>query len=372
MKKLFCIAITASLVACQQKAADGKRVQVYGVVKNATAGSVYLEEAVPDGRPVILDSTKLGKDGSFELKAKSKEEGLFQLRLQGKSVPFAFFINDVDKVKVTADLNNASQPYTVEASPASQALINFDKTTYDKGLQLFTEGGTVDSLRKASAPDSLVGAAYAKVEETAAGLKSFAQDFLAKSNSPVLSLYTIGSYQNTATNLGIEGFSRTELAEAINKAAEKFPGHTALQAVKKSLPSNKAQDFTQPDATGKPISLSQFKGKYVLVDFWASWCGPCRQDNPNVVKAYNEFKDKNFTILGVSLDQSKDAWLKAIQQDGLAWTQVSDLKFWNNEAATLYNVQAIPYNVLVDPAGNIIAENLHGAAIAQTLRKVIK
>jgi thiol-disulfide isomerase/thioredoxin len=110
----------------------------------------------------------------------------------------------------------------------------------------------------------------------------------------------------------------------------------------------------------------------VLVDFWASWCQPCRIDNPNVVKAYNEFKDKNFTILGVSLDQNKDAWLKAIQKDGLTWTHVSDLKFWDNAAAVLYGVQSIPYNVLVDPNGNIVAENLHGEEISNTLRKVLK
>lgn len=372
MKKLFYTGLMAGLFACKENASDGKRLQLDGVVKNTSAQTVYLEELIPEGRPVILDSAKVAGNGSFQLKAKSKEESLFQLRLQGKQVPFAFFINDVEKVKLNADLNNSAQPYTVEASPASQALINFDKTSYEKGLQLFTAGGKVDSLQKAGAPDSTVSVAYASVQQTADELKSFAQDFLAKSTSPILSLYAIGSFQNTASNLGIKGFSRSELAEVVNKTSEKFPSHMALQNVKKSLPSNKAQDFTQPDASGKPVSLSQFKGKYVLVDFWASWCGPCRKDNPNVVKAYNEFKDKNFTILGVSLDQSKDAWLKAIQQDSLSWTQVSDLKFWNNEAATLYGVQAIPYNVLLDPAGNIIAENLHGAEIAQTLRKVIK
>jgi peroxiredoxin len=251
-------------------------------------------------------------------------------------------------------------------------LIGFDKTMYEKGMQIFTQGGRVDSLRKASAPDSLVTASYFAMEGTANDLKNFTQDFLAKSNSPILSLYAIGSYQNTVSNLGIKGFSRTEIASVVNNTAAKFPQHAGLQAVKKSLPSNKAADFTQPDVNGNPVSLSQFKGKYVLVDFWASWCQPCRIDNPNVVRAFNEFKDKNFTILGVSLDQNKDAWQKAIQKDGLTWTHVSDLKFWDNAAATLYGVQGIPYNVLVDPQGNIIAENLHGEEIVQTLRQVIK
>lgn len=372
MKNAFFIILLASLVACKGKQQEGKKLQVDGVVKNTAAKTVYLEENVPDGRPTILDSTALAKDGSFVLKTKGKEENLYQLRLQDKITPFAFFINDAEKIKVTADLNNTSQPFTVENSPASQALINFDKTSYEKGMQLFVQGSKMDSLRKAGAPDSTVSATYTSIEQTAAELKSFVQNFIDKSKSPILSLYAISSYQNTATNLGISGFSRTELADIVTKAAEKFPTHTALQNIKKGLPSTKAQDFTQPDPAGKPVSLSQFKGKYVLVDFWASWCGPCRQDNPNVVRAYNEFKDKNFTILGVSLDQKKEAWLKAIQQDGLTWTQVSDLKFWDNAAAVLYGVQAIPYNVLVDPSGNIIAENLHGEEIAKTLRKVIK
>ena len=372
MKKIICIALVAGLASCKENEGSGKRLEVDGVVKNTTAKTVYLEENTPNGRPTILDSTAVKTDGSFTLETRSKEEGLYQLRLQDKVVPFAFFINDAEKINVKADLNNTTQPYTVENSPATKALLNFDQTSYQKGMQLFSQGSKVDSLQKAGAPDSVVAAAYMNVQETANELKSFAQDFIARSNSPILTLYAVSSFQNTASNLGIKGFSRPEMAEIINNAVQKFPQHTALQNVQKSLPSAKAQDFTQPDVNGNPVSLSQFKGKYVLVDFWASWCGPCRKDNPNVVKAYNAFKDKNFTILGVSLDQNKDAWQKAIQQDGLTWTQVSDLKFWDNAAAALYGVQAIPYNVLVDPAGNIIAENLHGEEIIQTLQKVIK
>ncbi|RAJ02663.1 peroxiredoxin [Chitinophaga skermanii] len=133
-----------------------------------------------------------------------------------------------------------------------------------------------------------------------------------------------------------------------------------------------APDFTQDDVKGKPVKLSQFRGKYVLVDFWASWCGPCRQENPNVVKAYEKYKNKNFTILGVSLDQDKNRWIGAIRQDGLNWTQVSDLQGWNNEVARQYGINSIPANFLVSPDGKIIARNLRGAQLEKALESLIK
>lgn len=134
-----------------------------------------------------------------------------------------------------------------------------------------------------------------------------------------------------------------------------------------------APDFTQNDVNDKPVSLSDFKGQYVLLDFWASWCGPCRKENPVIVKAYDNYKSKNFTVLGVSLDQpgKKEAWLEAIKTDGLPWTQVSDLKGWKNEVAVLYQVRSVPRNLLIDPNGKIVAKNLRGAALEKYLEKIL-
>ncbi|HMP91660.1 MAG TPA: TlpA disulfide reductase family protein, partial [Phnomibacter sp.] len=144
-----------------------------------------------------------------------------------------------------------------------------------------------------------------------------------------------------------------------------------VKASKSTEIGNMAPDFTLNNPDGKPVSLSSLRGQYVLVDFWASWCGPCRQENPNVVKAYQAYKSKGFTILGVSLDKDRDPWLEAIKKDKLTWEQVSDLKFWQSPVVELYGIRGIPANVLLDKEGKIIAKNLRGADLEAKLAEVL-
>jgi peroxiredoxin len=166
----------------------------------------------------------------------------------------------------------------------------------------------------------------------------------------------------------------TALSPALKNSPQGREYGEMVQGLKETAVGEPAPAFSQKTPDGKTVSLADYRGKYVLVDFWASWCGPCRAENPAVTKVYNEFKGRNFDILGVSLDKEdgREKWLKAIQDDQLAWTQVSDLQGWQNVAAQRYHVRAIPQNFLVDPSGKIVAANLRGAELKTTLAKYIK
>ncbi|UYQ93848.1 AhpC/TSA family protein [Chitinophaga horti] len=169
-----------------------------------------------------------------------------------------------------------------------------------------------------------------------------------------------------------------EIEPIFNNLSDEVKGSPSGQAFSKRMDiarrtqvGQESIDFSQNAPDGTPLALSSLRGKYVLIDFWASWCGPCRAENPNVVKAYNQYKDKNFTVLGISLDESKEKWLKAIEKDQLTWAQVSDLKGWQNEVAKLYGIRAIPQNYLVDPKGRIIGKNLRGEALEKKLEELM-
>jgi peroxiredoxin len=224
--------------------------------------------------------------------------------------------------------------------------------------------------RKTATPEQLsaLNAEEKKIDDQDALVN---KKFIQENPDSYVSLNALESYAYSADYVDIaplfNNFSAAiKATEAGKKFAERLP---KLKAVALGAT---APEFAEADTAGKIISLSSFRGKYVLIDFWASWCGPCRRENPNVVKAYNTYKGKNFTILGVSLDRpnAKDKWLAAIHKDGLTWNHVSDLKFWDSKAADLYAVRGIPQNFLLDPNGKIIGKNLRGEDLENKLAQI--
>ncbi len=187
-------------------------------------------------------------------------------------------------------------------------------------------------------------------------------NFIKSNPGSYLSLLALSSLGGPTADPAVLEPLYNSLAQNIKDTEPGKQLRNSINELKVTAIGTAAPDFTQNDVNGTPVKLSSFRGKYVLLDFWASWCGPCRQENPNVVKAYNRFKGKNFTVVGVSLDKpdAKASWLNAIKSDGLNWTQVSDLQYWNNAAAGLYHVTSIPQNFLIDPKGKIVAKNLRG------------
>lgn len=374
MKKIILLALIALITqSCNEKKFGAFTVS--GQIKNANEQKIYLQElSLTEKEPLNLDTATIDKKGNFILRGVGKEEGLYRVSTE-KGMDF-ILINDKNNIKLIADLNDYVH-YKVEGSVASEQLHSFFEEYRLQDSAMASCFIRLDSLQKKNTPDSIQLPYRQERDRRIGDLNSLVSNFISRSESPAARIYAIGIASRTM---------KTEELQQLAKASlKKFPEHSSLKKIatllsgasqpgpaENSLNNSEAPDFTLPDPDGKMISLKSFRGKFVLVDFWASWCGPCRQENPTVVAAFNRFKEKNFTVLGVSLDENKAKWLKAIQDDKLSWTHVSDLKQWESVVVPMYQIQGIPFNVLIDPSGKIIASGLRGEDLEKILNSVLK
>ena len=332
MKQMVKVFFAGALAVLAMASCSGEKkgYTIEGQIADVQEGMMYLKKAV--GKEYVdVDSTAI-VDGKFKFEGLASEALAHGLTTRKESSrPMVFFLEN-NAMNIT--MNESGKEMSITGSEANDIYLRNAKITRAKGYSL----------------DSLLAAHPA---------------------SPVAAYFVVKDF---AYKLDLEGMKAVRAQLDASLAGSEYVNQieSMISRMEKVQVGSVAPDFTLPDVDGNPVSLSSFRGKYVLVDFWAAWCPDCRKENPNIVAAWEKYKDKNFAVLGVSLDRKRDQWLAAIEKDNLTWTQISDLKYWDSEAAVLYCIRWIPMSFLIDPEGKIVAIGLEGEELHNKLEELLK
>lgn len=367
MKRIsYILGLVVLLAACK----DNTKFTIKGTFENpGPEKKVYLY-GMANNNMKVLDSTVLSDKGAFKFTSVSANADFYRVNIGMNE--YMVIAKNGDEIELTADLANKDHDYKINGAADADKLTEFNslKFKYTANLEKIKNDFEQKVEAQPENRDALVQEitpVYMKaVTELNQAIIKFAHD---NANS-LVGFYAI----NLVNPMGNEA----AMVTYAEKVGDELKKNTAVKSfvdrinnLKAVLVGAQAPDFSIMGVDGKTINLADFKGKYVLIDFWASWCGPCRNENPNVVKAYHQYKNRNFTILGISLDKDKAAWIKAIKDDGLTWSHASELADFEGKTVRLYQVNAIPSSFLLDPNGKIIARDLRGEALDAFLNKTL-
>lgn len=371
---VLAMAASCMMLSCGS-AKNGCEGSVNGSLKNSSNQTVYLEELTPE-KIILIDSTKVKEDGTFSFKKSTRSINYYRIRL-GKEQPanqyasptnvVVFITDSTEKVTIEADGKAMNSTFKITGSKETDLLQEINnylligEKSIDSLNQLYQQNPANFNQQQGEMIFNDIA------QKRSVYMKKFALDH--SENFVVLQALP---FLNPDTDL--------DLFKSVNSVlSKKYPTNGWVQNLGKRIeqlnflaPGTPAPEFTVKTPEDKDISLKDFRGKVTLIDFWASWCRPCRAENPAVVATYTKFKNKGFAIFSVSLDQNKDAWVQAIKDDKMTWSHGSDLKYWDAAPAKLYNVTSIPYNVLIDKEGKVIAKNLHGPALENKLAEILQ
>ena len=357
--------LTVLLSSCK----DNSGFTISGTITNpGSIKKVYLFQADSAGLS-MADSTNLSENGKFEFKRKTAFPNLYDIRV-GTNGIFDLIAKNGDDITFSTNLSDTAHMYTISGSDDSEKIKEFNRidNIYNRQIGKITEQYRAEAERIGHESDSLLKIYRPILQQQLDAQAAAILKFVDANKSSLAGFYAITTIDQIKYEHQLIAY-----ADAIK---DDFKGNPAVSRFERTMMELKpisighqAPDFTTSGIDGKPVKLSDYKGKYVLLDFWASWCGPCRQENPNVVKLYNTYKPKGLNILGISLDVDKNAWQQAINQDKLSWNHGSDLKRFDGPTELTYHIQAIPSNFLIDPQGNIIAKNIMGSDLEEFLNK---
>lgn len=363
-KSIYIILAAAILASCTPEVKNAY--VITGTVDTVFSGKVYLQKR-SDGPLITLDSSVLSQTGEFKFKGAIGYPEVYYLTIPMTKSSVPFFIEpaemivnimtkDINKTKITGSKTQTEYEGYLDRLDAQSAKIR-------EAYEMYNAAAQIGDVEKEQYFDSVITSLD---EERSRFTKEFVMQHPASFTSPYIIYRNSYDYDMDELDRALSAFDTAVAHSAYMPFLKDY-----LATLKRVAVGQSYVPFSMPDSSGTPVALADKVGKGILlVDFWASWCSPCRQENPNLVALYNDFHDKGFDIFGVSFDSKRDRWLEAVKKDGLAWSHVSDLKGWDNAAGKLYGIRSIPANVLLDSNGVIIAKNLRGEELRAKLEAI--